>query len=322
MKIFFLFFILLASTTFNTIIANEILDLVLLSQENILKDNEAQEDSSQNISRNEFSESNPYNKILFSVPYLEMTAGTGLGVNQAYSTLGVLTTIPISISIASHPLLFYNDTCWHRLLKGTNAASLEGGFIWKNELRSFCGYIGYDWRRRSGHSFHQISGGFQINCSPWDVNVNLNYPLQSEINCCSAVFNYDAGYMASVNEFNATYRICSVNIAGSFCTCLPNLCFSVGLEPYFLMSGSKNLSNRIKKGWGGKARVLFNLDTALHIEASISNDKIFNSRAQIVLGIDLLQFFKKSSCCCFSFNSFKRQKLIAIKHIDSWQYNW
>lgn len=291
---------------------------------NSIKADENQ-DAIQYSKKNEFFKS-ANKKNLASSPYFEMAAGTALGVKQTYFTLGNFTSILLTdLTTSSSRLSFYNDTCWHHFLKGTNGASVESGIIRGNDFRSFGGYIGYDWRRWDGHSFHQISGGFQMKCCPWEVFLNFNCPLQNDITICSAQFEYEGGYNASLIEFDATYRIISVNVARSFCTCLPNIGVTVGIEPYFLESESKKLCSRNRKSWGGKARLLFNVCCSLNVEASISHDSIFNSRGQIVLGIDLLQLFCNCSNDnnCYNLpNIFRRQRLIAIKHKESWKHNW
>jgi hypothetical protein len=281
-------------------------------------------------------------------PYLEVAAGTEPGVDEAYSTLGLFTNYPTSFSICDSRLQLYNDICWQHFLKGSNGLSVEGGFSWDARDQSFGGYIGYDWRRRGGHSFDQISVGFQADWCCWAISLNLNNPLLKESIICFNVFDFEGEYRAIFKEFEATYRIVSMNISRSFCTCWPGLSgleVVIGFEPYILMTDSKNLYGRRQKGSGGKARFLFNICGALNVEASISHDTIFHNRAQIVLGIDLLQLFCAGGASCagsasyagsakgtggldsfegiyYGNHTFRRQKVVASKHRESWKYNW
>lgn len=253
-------------------------------------------------------------------PYFKAATGTELGVDQSYSTLGLVTCYPIQ---CCSQLQLYNDICWHHFLKGENAFSIDTGLEWGDCDYSFGGYLGYDYRRHHGCAFDQISFGLQMEYCCWLVAFNLNTPLRNEATLCFSTFNYSGGFRAILKEFEAAYRIISLTIGRSFCSCLPGTEIAIGIEPYFLLTESKNLCGRKQKGAGGKARFLFNMCNGLNVEASISHDNIFQSRAQIILEIDLLQLFcQDSTNCCLLNKTFSRQKIIALKRRESWCHNW
>lgn len=254
-------------------------------------------------------------------PYLEMSAGKEIGVDQSYSTLGVLTCFPIS---SCPRLQLYNDLCWHHFLKGSNGASVDFGIEYGDDELSYGGYIGYDWRRWRGNSFDQISAGVQMQYCCWEIAVDLNYPLQDKRRICFAHFDWDWGFHATFEEFEATYRILSINFSRLFSTCIPCIDFGIGVQPYYLISNGKNCICDRQKGGGCKARFLFDLYRAIEVEASISYDSIFRSRAKIVLEIDLFKLFCDNLCNenCDLFRIFSRQKVVALKKRESWERNW
>jgi hypothetical protein len=262
-------------------------------------------------------------KLFLSRPYFEIATGNEIGVNQSYATLGVITTIPTRFKSSTPRLWLYGDSNWTHFIKGTNGASVEGGFVWGNEDISWNGYVGYDVRRWHHSSFSQIASGLQMSYGCWQIFYNLYCPLQDDVVFCSTRFKYSGGFKATLKDFDATYRIASINISRSFNTCVPCICGAMGIEPYYLRSGSKNICNDIEKSWGAKLRFLLNISETIKLEASISHDKIFHTRAQVVLGIDLLQAYR---CSCEStyplYKSFRRQGLVAIKHRESWKRNW
>lgn len=257
-------------------------------------------------------------------PYIDLASGTELGVTQAYSSLGLFTCVPTNVSNSSSHLWLYTDVCWHHFLKGTNGASGEGGFLWGNNERFFGAYVGYDWRRWRGNSFDQISAGVQMKCCPWEVCANVNCPLREKAIICCSVFKFDGGFKSTLKEFDAAYGVASITIARYFCTCLPCVNFAFGIEPYYLWSGNRNICSRDRNGWGGRGKLLFNVCGALNIEVSVSHDNIFESRAQIAVGIDLLQLFCGCSCdnSCYLHKAFQRQRVVAVKRKESWKHNW
>lgn len=270
-----------------------------------------------------FSSLNGEDKCFLARPYVEIAAGTDIGVNQSYSTLGVITTFPTNITNSVSRLWLYTDASWYHLIKGSNGATVEGGFVWGNDYTAFGGYTGYDCRRWHHNSFSQIVGGIQMMRGCWQVFVNLYCPLQDEVVFCSTKFRYSGGFRATLRDFDATYRMASINITRTFNTCIPCVSGVIGLEPYYMRSGSQHICDKIEQSWGGKLRFLLNISDIFKVEANVSHDKIFNTRAQVVLGIDLLQAFNCSyDPVCPLYHAFKRQTLVPIKHRDSWQYNW
>lgn len=264
-----------------------------------------------------------HQKNYLTRPYFELAAGEEIGVNQSYTTLGVITTIPTRIATTNSRLWLYTDSCWYHLIKGTNGASIEGGFVWGNERMAWGGYLGYDSRRWHQNSFNQVAWGLQMMCGCWQVFCNFYCPLQDERIICDTTFDYPGGFRARVKDFDSTYYLSSINITRAFNTCIPCVCGAFGIEPYYLNTKSKSLCGKSEQAWGGRFRLLLNISEIIKVEASVSHDKIFNSRAQVVLGIDLMQAYRCSCDPIFPlYKTFRRQGLVAIKHRESWEHNW
>lgn len=271
--------------------------------------------------RNYFSQLFSESPVLVR-PYLEFSAGSQPGVNQSYSTLGVMAYLPIYKFSNYSRIGSYTDVCWFHFLKGTNAASIEEGLIWQTNYCCFGAYLGYDWRRWDNHSFNQVSYGLTMTCCNWNLRLNMNYPLEKEHIICYTVCDYEAGYRSIFTKYDATYRTLSLTIARSFCTNLSCLDFSAAIEPYYISTNSRDQCGHNEKSWGGKIRFLFDLSDMFHAELSISQDKIFNTHSQITIGIDLLKAFSNCSCAYPCSSVFQRQKIVPIKRKEWCWQNW
>lgn len=255
-------------------------------------------------------------------PYLEISAGSLPGVNESYSTLGVITCLPIYTFCNNSSLLSYTDVCWFHFLKGTNGASIEEGVIWSTNCCDFGCYLGYDWRRWDNHSFNQIAWGLLMTCNNWNLRFNMLYPIENEYVICSSSCVYEGGYKFRSKEYDATYQVISLSLGRSFCTKFCDITLSAAIEPYYTSTKSKNLCGCNEKSWGGGIYLLLDMCQMLHAEVFISQDRIFKTNAQVTIGIDLLEAFSSCSCACSFYPLFQRQKVVPVKHKESCQYNW
>lgn len=253
-------------------------------------------------------------------PYIEYAAGKEIGVDHGYTTLGVYASTALSTASANNHLWAYADGNWHYLDNNTNAASIEAGFVRGNDDLSYGGYVAYDTRRWHKNSFDQVTGGFQLISCPWQLILNASIPTCNERTRCHTSFHYEGGYKASVKNFDAAYSVFSALVARNFYIGTPYADLALGVEPYYLETHSKHIPHHDKRAWGAKGRLLFDW-SPFNLEASVSHDKIFHARAQVVVGLDILRAYN-SNCGCALYRSFRRQQIVPIKHSEQWKWNW
>jgi hypothetical protein len=252
-------------------------------------------------------------------PYVEV-CGKQLGVDQGFSTLGLFSSYNNPKLFSPH-LSLYNDLSWYHLINGTNAGSLEAGYLWDSEKITYGSYIAYDVRRWHKNSFDQLSIGSQLILCPWHFLFNISFPFQNEQTNFRSCFHFEGGFHASMRNCDITYRMISATFIREICTPNPCIKLAVGIEPYYLLSGSRNCWKKDKSSLGTNLRIFLDY-SPFNVEANLSYDNVFKTCSQIVIGFDLSYLFNNLCSCSQPRRTYRNRRFVPLKNEEYWNYNW
>lgn len=218
-------------------------------------------------------DSDCFSKLCWHRFYFETAFGKTIGVNEGYSSFLYSGLVPVN------DILILGDARWYHLNNGDNAASAGIGFRAGDESFSFGYHIFADWRHSHRKEIVQVGNVLEFFFCSWKLSLYGAFPLEQRSTFRTKTCTYEGGFFFSRKEFDLPCRQVYLELAKDI-TC-PNQCyqFTGAAGPYYITN--KQHKHKI----GGKLNLQLVIREIFLAQLLVSVDPIFNTRAQMILGL-------------------------------------
>ncbi|MCE5317684.1 MAG: inverse autotransporter beta domain-containing protein [Parachlamydia sp.] len=233
--------------------------------------------------------------------------GEGMGLDTRRATVSGF--IAPQLNLEWHPFL---DLRGHYLSHGHWAANAGLGMRWLQPCSEniWGTYLFYDYREgRDGH-FHQIGPGLEYLGSCFDVRLNGYFPVGSHTHSRKHLFDdYIGPFRMTCREFERAKGGANLELGLPIYRC--------GLLEFYGALGTYYYHHRDSANfWGGSARFLFRYTEYFSVEARVTYDRDFHTKAQGIFTLTLpFDLFNDCGCGnCLLWQPVVRNDVIILNH--------
>ena len=261
---------------------------------------------------------------LISCLKLEQTEGRGIGYHQGYTTLKVFSLLTPEVN-QFIPLL---DIRLHHFDNNKYACNMGLGarYFYSSLDMAFGANLYYDYRQTNHTTFNQIGLGFEILDPFWSLRLNAYLPLgHKECYRSKVVFDDFEGDHAIIRKkYEVALKSIDIDLE-AFLYRWEDFCFYSSIGAYYLRTKFYP-----SQALGGQFRLTLIYNEYVNLEAVITHDTIFKTRAQVQVGFSIPFDYQLNQACedCFSFikglmtRPIKRRDIIATNKHDRWWWNF